>query len=133
MPVDIGTKKQKETVNVPMDAEHLKQLLEYTFRDKKNESLKTDIVNYILTQFNEDSLQGVLDYLSYKQAFSKAADGLFCIVYFQHYEVDLVDRDVYFASSYDLLILLYSRVLGGKHYDLLRVREAAKQNVIMQR
>lgn len=149
MPTTFGDSKIEQSVNqktkgkpteyvapkdaVPVDEEHIRQLLSFALRGTANEKLKNDVINYVLIQFNDDSLQGNLDYYTYKQVFEKAQDGLFCIVYFQHYKDDLVDRDVVFAATFDLLTMLYSRVLGGKHYNLLLAREQAKQQVILQR
>lgn len=125
------TKPEAEK-KVPIDEQHLKELLEYTFREARQENLRKSVINYILIQFNEDSLPAVLDHISYANLLKKAVDGLFCVVYLENYNPNLVENDTVYASAYSLMVMLYSRVLGGKHYNFQIKKEEAKQNVIVR-
>lgn len=125
--------QEKRDSEAPMTEGKVREILEYTLRGVENKPLKNDVINYVLIQFNEDSLQAVLDYRTYEVTIKNAMDGLFCIVYFTHYNEDLVLRDTVYNATFNLMMLLYSRVLNGKHYSLLMQREISRQQHIIAR
>lgn len=86
---------------------------------EEQKDLAEDTINYILRQMNFASLQGVIYYDDYRALVLNGAKGLFKLVYLQHYSEDIVSRDVIFASSFNLLFLLFTRVFEGKHYQYL--------------
>lgn len=90
-------------------------------RALENRKLAEDVVNYILRQLNSSSLRGVLHYEDYRTLVINASKGLFKLLYLENYSDDDVDdltrRDVIFASAFNFIFMLFTRVYEGKDYD----------------
>ena len=92
--------------------------------------LATDCINYIIRQLNEDSLKGTINFYEYQNMLEQAVDGLFLLVYIQHYSDDLVVRDTIFASTCNFLYFLFSRVYNGRDRELI-IKQIESQRPIM--
>lgn len=91
-------------------------------------NLTEDMVNYIIRQYNDATFRGTIkDHQTYRIVLHNSVMGMFKLVYLEHYNlarfkqdgkdvgaIDLTRHDVLFASGFNLLIMLISRVKDGR-------------------
>ena len=103
--------------------------------DPKEHEKAVIIIDYIIRQLNNESLKGHLDYYQYTSLVMHAVRGLFKLIYldFFAFEKDedrlhrLVRSDVIYNSSYNLMMMLFTRVYLGRDRDLiLKMLEAQR-------
>lgn len=96
----------------------------------REKELADECINYIIRQLNEDSMRGSINFTEYQNMVLIAVGGLFSLIYIKYYDDDIVSRDAIFASSYNFLYFLFSRVFMGRDRDLI-IKQIESQRPVM--
>jgi len=115
----------EETTDVQKQLEYFLNTFSLdTERDKEKAII---IINYIVRQLNNESLKGKLEYYQYRSMVLEAIKGLFKLIYIEFLDYDIKEKrmefiikaDVIFASSNNLLQMLFTRVYLGADRELI--------------
>jgi len=115
----------EETTDVQKQLEYFLNTFSLdTERDKERAII---IINYIVRQLNNESLKGKLEYYQYRSMVLEAIKGLFKLIYIEFLDYDIKEKrmefiikaDVIFASSNNLLQMLFTRVYLGADRELI--------------
>ncbi|MGB9561291.1 MAG: hypothetical protein ACPL6C_00615 [bacterium] len=115
------------------------ELFKATFdmNDVKEREKALIIIDYIIRQLNQESLKGHLDYYQYCSLVMHAVKGLFKLIYIDFYNFDndgnrlerLIRADVIYNSSYNFMMMLFTRVFEGRDRELI-IRQIESQRPV---
>ena len=113
----------------------------------KNRS--SQIIKYIIRQFNNHSLRGFIEYEEFRQLVMNASKGLFYLIFTEQFKFpdDLTEEEkasgkysedaqllyskTIFKSSFNLMYLLMTRVYKGKDYELIMAEINSRKPVLL--
>ncbi len=99
----------------------------FSLENERDKERAIIIINYIVRQLNNESLKGKLDYYQYRSMVMEAVKGLFKLIYIEFLNWEdkdlrmnnIIKADIIFASSNNLLLMLFTRVYLGADRELI--------------
>lgn len=124
--------KESLAANI-MDPDTGKKTDKFALADDK---LAWDVINYMQTQLNPETMLGHLTYPQYTDMSLQADAGLYELIFVKHYkeDEDLADKWPLYITASNTLGLLLTRPLNGRDRQLAieKLRAQTPQNLIQQ-
>lgn len=99
---------------------------------KIDPNLSDDIINYVFSHLDTPTLRGKINFNEYSIALEKSVVGLYELVYLKNYGRDLTNKRILTKSGSNLIFLLYTRVLNGLDFELLKKELESKQPMLLK-
>ena len=117
--MDTTTSDIKSEINLFLESFELENEEERKYAGK--------IINYVIRQLNNESLKGVVEFSQYKNFVLSSVKGLFKLIYLDFLDCKnndermhrLIRADVVYTSAMNFMLMLFTRVLGGKDRELI--------------
>lgn len=95
------------------------------------DQLGWDVITFILRQLNDETLKGTINEAQLHVMLEDASLDLCNLIYIKNYEAGkhLIEKDPLHTSAQNLLRILFTRVVGGKDRELLKLEIQAKQPI----
>lgn len=127
----------EETTDVNKQIEFF--LNSFSLDNKRDKEKAVIIINYITRQLNNESLKGNIDYYQYRSLVLDSVKGLFKLIYIEFLDFDekpkrmenIIKSDIVFASSNNLLQLLFTRVYKGADRELILEQIRSQRPILM--